>query len=159
MSVESRLGLGNAMMKQGYIKEAKRLFEYCVTQNENRPMIADEAKLQLGLVALYQQPIDHAEAQKWFSRSIGETDPNAAFDLLEPVIGWELPTSIKVDLLIESAIAASRTERTELAIGWLQQVRTTKPLNKKILDAVRFEMRLQQSNWPKNSIWKSKNAR
>ena len=165
MSVESRLGLGNAMMKQGYIKEAKRLFEYCVTQNENRPMIADEAKLQLGLVALYQQPIDHAEAQKWFSmvaenatdaktratailswaRSIGETDPNAAFDLLEPVIGWELPTSIKVDLLIESAIAASRTERTELAIGWLQQVRTTKPLNKKILDAVRFEMRLLET--------------
>ena len=165
MSVESRLGLGNAMMKQGYIKEAKRLFEYCVTQNEAQPSVADDAKLQLGLVALYQQPADHDEAQKWFAevaetatntntratatlswaRSIGETDPDEAFDLLEPVVGWELPVGIKVDLLIESAIAASKTDRTELAIGWLQQVRATKPLNKKILDAVRFEIRLLES--------------
>ena len=165
MSAESRLGLGNAMMKQGYIKEAKRLFEYCVTQNKAQPSVADEAQLQLGLVALYQQPADHDEAQKWFAmvaenatnantratailswaRSVGGTDPNEAFDLLEPVVGWELPIGIKVDLLIESAIAASKTDRTELAIGWLQQVRATKPLNQKILDAVRFEMRLLES--------------
>ena len=165
MSVESRLGLGNAMMKQGYIKEAKRLFEYCVAQNQTQPSIADDAKLQLGLVALYQQPADHDEAQKWFAevaetatnistratailswaRSIGETDPDEAFDLLEPVVGWELPVGIKVDLLIESAIAASKTDRAELAIGWLQQVRATKPLHKKILDAVRFEIRLLES--------------
>ena len=165
MSAESRLGLGNAMMKQGYIKEAKRLFEYCVTQNKAQPSVADEAQLQLGLVALYQQPADHDEAQKWFAmvaenatnantratailswaRSVGGTDPNEAFDLLEPVVGWELPIGIKVDLLIESAIAASKTDRTELAIGWLQQVRATKPLNQKILEAVRFEMRLLES--------------
>ena len=165
MSVESRLGLGNAMMKQGYIKEAKRLFEYCVAQNQTQPSIADDAKLQLGLVALYQQPADHDEAQKWFAevaetatststratailswaRSIGETAPDEAFDLLEPVVGWELPVGIKVDLLIESAIAASKTDRAELAIGWLQQVRATKPLHKKILDAVRFEIRLLES--------------
>ena len=165
MSVESRLGLGNAMMKQGYIEEAKRLFEYCVAQNQTQPSIADDAKLQLGLVALYQQPADHDEAQKWFAevaetatststratailswaRSIGETAPDEAFDLLEPVVGWELPVGIKVDLLIESAIAASKTDRAELAIGWLQQVRATKPLHKKTLDAVRFEIRLLES--------------
>ena len=165
MAVESRLGLGNAMMKQGYIKEAKRLFEYCVTRNQDNPSVADEAKLQLGLVALYQKPADHAEAQKWFSmvaetaasaniratailswaRSVGVTKPNEAFDLLEPVVGWDLPIGLKVDLLIESAIAASKTDRTELAIGWLQQVRATKPINQKILDAVRFEMRLLES--------------
>jgi len=165
MAVESRLGLGNALMKQGYAKEAKRLFEYCAAQHENQPSVADEARLQLGLAAIYQQPADHAEAQKWFSmvaenatnariratailswaRSIGEAEPDKAFDLLEPVVGWELPITIKIDLLIESAIAASKTDRTELAIGWLQQVRSTKPLTKKILDAVRFEMRLLES--------------
>ena len=169
MSVESRLGLGNAMMKQGYLQEAKRLFEYCASQDQGpiqgQSSVADEARLQLGLVALYQQPADHAEAQKWFAmvagnagsaniratavlswaRSIGETKPNEAFTLLEPVVGWELPTAIKIDLLIESAIAASKTGRTELAIGWLQQVRAIKPLNQKILDAVRFEMRLLET--------------
>ena len=165
MAVESRLGLGNALMKQGATKQAKRLFEYCAIQNEDQPAVADEAKLQLGLVALYQQPADHAEAQKWFSmvaenavnpnirataiiswaRTIGETNPEKAFDLLEPVNGWELPNAIKVDLLIESAIAASKTDRTELAIDWLRQVRATKPITKKTLDAVRFEMRLLES--------------
>lgn len=165
MSAESRLGLGNALMKQGYIKDAKRLFEYCVTQTVDQPSIADEAQLQLGLLALYQQPADHTEARKRFStvaenaasstiratailswaRSIGETKPAEAFNLLEPVVGWEVPVGIKVDLLIETAIAASKTDRTEMALGYLKQVRAIKPLTKKVLDAVRFEMRLLES--------------
>ena len=165
MAAESRLGAGNALMKQGYLEEAQQLFQYCVDHNENKPSITDEAKLQLGLLALYQQPADHEEAQKWFAmvaenasndtirasailswaRSIGESEPSEAFELLEPVLGWELPSNIKTDLLIEAAIAASKTDRTEIAIGWLQQVRSTKPLTKKILDAVRFEIRLLES--------------
>lgn len=165
MAAESRLGSGNALMKQGYLDEARKLFEYCVKHNENRPSIADEAKLQLGLLALYRQPVDHEEAQKWFAmvaenagsdtiratailswaRSIGESKPSEAFELLEPVIGWELPSGIKTDLLIETAIAASKTDQVENAIGLLQQVRSTKPLTQKILDAVRFEVRLLES--------------
>ena len=165
MAAESRLGAGNALMKQGYIEDARSLFEYCVEHNENKPSIADEARLQLGLLALYEQPADHTEAQKWFAmvaegatsdsirataivswaRSIGESKPSEAFELLEPALGWELPTGIKTDLLIEAAIAASKTDREEIAIGWLQQVRSIKPLTKKILDAVRFEMRLLES--------------
>jgi len=54
-------------MKQGYLDQAQKLFEYCVKYNENRPSITDEAKLQLGLLALYRQPVDHEEAQKWFA--------------------------------------------------------------------------------------------
>ena len=165
MASESRMGLGNALMKQGYLEEAQRLFEFCVKQNESNPSIVNEAKLQLGLLALYRQPSDHAEAQKWFAmvaedaesatiratailswaRSLGESSPAEAYDLLEPVIGWELPIGIKTDLLIEGAIAASKTDRTVIAIGLLQQVRAIKPLNNKILDAVRFEVKLLES--------------
>ena len=165
MAAEARLGAGNALMKQGYFDEAKRLFEYCVEHNENKPSISDEAKLQLGLLALYRQPADHVEAQEWFTmvaenagsdtiratallswaRSIGETEPSEAFSLLEPALGWELPAKIKTDLLIEAAIAASRTDQNEVAIVWLQQVRSTKPRTQKTLDAVRFEMRLLES--------------
>ena len=165
MAAESRLGAGNALMKQGYLEEARQLFQYCVEHNENKPSITDEAKLQLGLLALYQQPADHVEAQKWFTmvaenagsetiratailswaRSVGETNPSEAFELLEPVLGWELPSNIKTDLLIEAAIAASKTDRNEIAIGWLTQARSIKPLNHKTLDAVRFEMRLLEA--------------
>jgi len=53
--------------------------------------------------------------------------------------------SFSTDLLIEAAIAASKTDRVKIAIGWLQQVRSTKPLTQKILDAVRFEVRLLES--------------
>ena len=165
MAAESRLGAGNALMKQGYLDDAQQLFQYCVKHYEKTPSITDEAKLQLGLLALYQQPADHVEAEKWFAvvarnavsekmratailswaRSIGESKPEQAFLLLEPVVGWELPLGIKTDLLIEAAIAASKTDQTEIAIGWLQQVRSIKPLTAKILDAVRFEMRLLES--------------
>ncbi len=159
---ECRLGLGISYLKQGYVKDAKRLFEYCVNQIQIQPSLKDKAKVQLGLLALQQTPTDHIEAEKWFStvvenadndtiratailywaRSVNESDPNKAFNLLEPAIGWELPTSIKRDLLTESAIAASRTDRTEIALGCLQQVRATEPLTKQVLDAVRFEIRL-----------------
>ena len=165
MAAESRLGHGNALMKQGYLDDARMIFEYCVKHNENKPSITDEAKLQLGLLSLYQQPADHAEAQKWFAmvvedatsdtirasailswaRSTGESNPAEAFSLLEPTLGWELPAGIKTDLLIEAAIAASKSDRNEIAIGWLQQVRSTKPLTPKILDAVRFEIRLLEA--------------
>ena len=165
MVAEARLGVGNALMKQGYLEDARQLFEYCVEHNANKPSITDEAKLQLGLLALYKQPADHAEAQNWFAmvaenassdtirasavlswaRSINESNPSKALELLEPVLGWELPSGIKIDLLIEAAIAASKTDQNELAIGWLGQVRSIKPLTKKTLDAVRFEMRLLES--------------
>ena len=165
MAVESRLGAGNALMKQGYHDDARQLFEYCVENNENKPSIADEAKLQLGLLALYRNPAEHEEAQKWFAmvaenasddtiratailswaRSIGESKPVEAYELLEPIIGWELPSGLKTDLLIEAAIAASKTDRSEIAIGWLKQVRFIKPYNQKTLDAVRFELRILES--------------
>ena len=179
MAVESRLGAGNALMKQGYFDDAQKLFEYCVANNENKPAITDEAKLQLGLLALYRKPSDQDEAQKWFSevaenagndtiratailswaRSIGEENPSKAFELLEPVVGWELPTGIKIDLLIETAIAASKTDRIELAIGWLQQVHATKPSTKKSwmlsdLKCVcwnRKAMPRRRLTWPTNS--------
>ena len=168
MEAESRVGLGNAYMKQGHLSDAKRVFEYVIRESDrykNGRSIADEAKLQLGLSALYQSPPNHAEARQWFAtvaenavndntratavlswaRSVSESDPSEAYCLLEPVVGWELPINTKIDLLIEAAIAASKTDRTEIAIGWLQQVRAIKPLNQKILDAVRFEIRLLET--------------
>ena len=165
MAAESRLGAGNALMKQGYLKDARKIFEFCVDEYQDNPSIADEAKLQLGLLSLYQQPADHDEAQKWFAmvaenagsdtiratailswaRSIGEPKPAEAFELLEPILGWELPIGLKTDLLIEAAIAASKTDRNEIAIGWLQQVGAIKPTTQKILDAMRFEMQLLES--------------
>ena len=165
MAAEARLGIGNALMKQGYLEEAHKLFQFCVDQYQNNQSITDEAKLQLGLLALYEQPANHVEARKWFAevaensfsdtiratailswaRSIGESKPSEAFDILEPVLGWDIPSAIKTDLLIEAAINASKTDRNEIAIGWLQQVRSHKPATQKILDAVRFEMRLLEA--------------
>ena len=165
MVAETQLGAGNALMKQGYLEDARRIFEFCVDQYESNPSTTDEAKLQLGLLALYRKPADLVEAEKWFAmvaenagsdtiratailswaRSISESKPSEAFELLEPVLGWELPAEIKTDLLIEAAIVASKTDQNEIAIGWLKQVRSIKPTTQKILDAVRFEMRLLES--------------
>ena len=162
MASECQLGLGKAFLNQGFVTEAEQIFEFCINQDAT---IADRAKIQLGRCALLREPRDEALAERWFKTvandaSAPETRAEAmlslatlwnqaarhreSFELLEPIVGRELPVGLKSKLLFEAAVSAAKIEELEQASQWLNQIRATTKDSAMVLASARFELKLLQ---------------
>jgi TolA-binding protein len=167
MMADCQLGLGKALLRQGEVAAAKRIFKLCVSSFENNPSVSERAKIQLGQCALAGDAQNIERAEKWFREVIADTQsseiqveavlalarllneserPSDCVEVLEPVIGRELEMELKAELLFEAAVASTKIDQIEQAIQYLEQVRLTTKNASKQLVALRFELKLRQTN-------------
>lgn len=165
MVAECQLGLGKALLEQGDVVGAQRVFSYCITSFSDQTAIAERAQIQLGACALVSEPQRIALAEQRFKAVIEDTSSpeiqaeatlslarllnqsnrqDESFALLEPVVGRELEAELKMELLFEAALAATKTDRIEQAIQWLGQVRMKARSVSKQKTVARFELTLLQ---------------
>ncbi len=154
---DARLGLAQALQQLGNLPEAKRFFDYLVKHPE--PEIANQAALQLGVLALkrfdfetaestfqslleqQQAPDLRSEALLWLARTKLEIrDYSAAWELFQSIDLPAAEDSLTETILFEGAIAAIGTDQHEPAVSWLQRLRTSFPEFKKLGQALKLEV-------------------
>ena len=154
---DARLGLAQALQQLGNLPEAKRFFDYLVKHQD--PEIANQAALQLGVLALKRFDFESAEstfrslleqqrapdlrseALLWLARTKLEIrDYSAAWKLFQSIDLPAAEDSLAETILFEGAIAAIGTDQHEPAVSWLERLRNSFPEFKKRDQALKLEV-------------------
>ncbi len=159
-ATKNRLGLAKALRELSRFEEAQKFFEL-ITSDPTNPWAA-EAQLQIGVVKFQLAKFEAAkksfadtiatasdnsdlviEASVWLAKTeMALRNFDAAFTQYMQVVDSTTNQKLKIAILFDGALAASKVGKSDTALQWLNRLRNTWPENELSDDALKLEIEL-----------------